>query len=532
MANKRLFGTNAALLAPPADALNEAGGRAYALPPRHALAQYAATGCLNATFYASAEQQLATLLALCEQVTPEFIAKTAVYCRERGLMKDVPALLCAVLAVRDVRLLAQVFPRVIDDARMLRNFVQIVRSGQVGRRSLGTAPKRLVREWLAARTEEQLFRAAVGQNPSLADIVKMVHPRPATPAREALYAYLIGKAGAEAMVLLPETVQQFEAFKAARANGDDAGEPPDVPFQMLTALNLSTADWTAIARRATWQQTGLNLNTFARHGVFAVEGMAGLVAAKLSDEQAIVRARVFPYQLLAAYQAAGPEIPVIVRQALHTAMEVATRNVPALPGKIYVLLDVSGSMHSPVTGWRKGATTKLRCIDVAALIAAAILRTNPQAEVIAFHDRAIEVALHAELPVMANAERLAALPSGGTNCSAPLALLNGRKAEAGLVIFVSDMESWMDRWGRGYGAVAGNAGTGTMHEWQVLKARNPRARLVCIDLQAYGTTQAQEREDVLNVGGFSDQAFELLGLFARGELTPEHWVGAIDAVRL
>jgi len=66
----------------------------------------------------------------------------------------------------------------------------------------------------------------------------------------------------------------------------------------------------------------------------------------------------------------------------------------------------------------------------------------------------------------------------------------------------------------------------------VLKARNPRARLVCIDLQAYGTTQAQEREDVLNVGGFSDQAFELLGLFARGELTPEHWVGAIDAVRL
>lgn len=532
MANKRLFGTNAALLAPPADAVNEAGGRAYALSPRHALAQYAATGCLNATFYASAEQQLATLLALCEQVTPEFIAKTAVYCRERGLMKDVPALLCAVLAVRDARLLARVFPRVIDDARMLRSFVQIVRSGQVGRRSLGTAPKRLVREWLAARTDEQLFRAAVGQDPSLADLVKMVHPRPATPAREALYAYLIGKAGAEAMALLPETVQRFEAFKAARANGaaantDGTVEPPDVPFQMLTALNLGTADWTAIARRATWQQTRINLNTFARHGVFEVEGMAELVAAKLCDEQAIARARVFPYQLLAAYQAAGPEIPVVVRQALHTAMEVATRNVPALPGKVYILLDVSGSMSAPVSGWRKGATTKLRCIDVAALVAAAILRTNPHAEVIAFNGSAIEVALHAELPVMANAERLAALLGGGTNCLAPLALLNRRKAEADLVIFVSDMESWMDRWGRGYAGA-----TGTMHEWQALKARNPRARLACIDLQAYGTTQAQEREEVLNVGGFSDQVFELLGLFARGELTAEHWVGAIDAVEI
>ena len=48
--------------------------------------------------------------------------------------------------------------------------------------------------------------------------------------------------------------------------------------------------------------------------------------------------------------------------------------------------DVSGSMHSPVTGFRKGATTAVRCIDVAALVAAAVLRKNPDAEVIPFED--------------------------------------------------------------------------------------------------------------------------------------------------
>ena len=42
---------------------------------------------------------------------------------------------------------------------------------------------------------------------------------------------------------------------------------------------------------------------------------------------------------------------------------------------------------------------------------------------------------------------------------------------------------------------------------QRLQARNPRARLVCIDLQPYATTQAAERDDILNVGGFSDQVF-------------------------
>ena len=118
---------------------NEAGGPAYALPPRHALAQYAVTGCLNATFYAGAEAQLNRILALAGQVDPAFVAKTAVYCRTRGYMKDTPALLCAALATLDVPLLESVFDRVIDDGRTLRSFVQIVRSGATGRKSLGSA---------------------------------------------------------------------------------------------------------------------------------------------------------------------------------------------------------------------------------------------------------------------------------------------------------------------------------------------------------------------------------------------------------
>ena len=52
MANKNIFQTIAGRLLPQANVLNEAGGSAYALPPKHALAQYAATGCLNSTFYA------------------------------------------------------------------------------------------------------------------------------------------------------------------------------------------------------------------------------------------------------------------------------------------------------------------------------------------------------------------------------------------------------------------------------------------------------------------------------------------------
>src|SRR3954463_9803600 len=140
----------------------------YALTPKQALAQYAATGCLTQTFYAGAREQLAFVLELCEKVEPEFVAKTAVYARERGLMKDMPALLLAVLAAKDVQLLARVFPRVVDNGKMLRNFVQVLRSGVAGRKSLGSAPKRLVREWLEARDASGGFPATGRHAPSLA----------------------------------------------------------------------------------------------------------------------------------------------------------------------------------------------------------------------------------------------------------------------------------------------------------------------------------------------------------------------------
>ncbi len=216
MANKQLFQSRRGRQLPKADTINQAGGIAYAFSPAHALAQYAATGCLTQTFYATQEDQLETVLRLAQQVDSLTIAKVAIYARERGLMKDMPALLCAVLAVKDGELLGRVFHRVIDSPKMLRNFVQIVRSGVTGRKSLGSRPKRLVRSWLAARSDEDLFRASVGNDPSLADLLRMVHPKPGTRSRAALYGYILGQTHDAAA--LPAIVREYESFKARVSN--------------------------------------------------------------------------------------------------------------------------------------------------------------------------------------------------------------------------------------------------------------------------------------------------------------------------
>lgn len=515
MANKHIFRSLAGS-PPKADSVNEAGGKAFALPPRQALAQYAVTGCLNGTFYASAETQLQRVLEMVSAAGPEFTAKVALYSRERGHMKDMPALLCAALSVLDANQLKAVFPRVCADGRLVRNFVQIIRSGVVGRKSLGTVPKKLVKRWLEKASDDQILRASVGQSPSLADVVRMVHPHPADATRAALYGWLLDRP--HDATALPDCVKAYEAYKAGTSQ-----EVPDVPFQMLTALPLGTREWTAIARNAGWQMTRMNLNTFARHGVFNEAKMVRLIASRLRDAALIRKARVFPYQLLAAYLNTDAKVPEDVRNALQDAMEIAIENVPAVEGRIVVCPDVSGSMQSPVTGERKGSTTAVSCLQVAALVTAAMLRKNTSASVLPFSDHVVRVSLNPHDSVMTNAAKLAALPSGGTNCSAPIADLNARNIVADLVVMVSDNQSWVDGSG-------GGRSTATMVEWERFRRRNPKARLVCLDLAPYGTTQAAERQDILNVGGFSDAVFDIIARFARGELHPDHWVGEIESM--
>jgi 60 kDa SS-A/Ro ribonucleoprotein len=65
MANKSLFKRLFGKLPSMTDSHNHHGTPAYSLSPKQMLAQYAATGCLSSTFYATAQEQLDQVLLLC-----------------------------------------------------------------------------------------------------------------------------------------------------------------------------------------------------------------------------------------------------------------------------------------------------------------------------------------------------------------------------------------------------------------------------------------------------------------------------------
>ena len=577
MANKNLFKSPASAQAhvgalPKADTKNEAGGRAYTMSDEAALAQFVATSCLNATFYSSAKDQLETVKKLLGGCSPEFIGKVAIYGRQQSFMKDLPALCVSHLAAEagqgggvttpsqeaKQKVLAKVFPHVIDSGTMIRNFVQMIRSGVLGRKSLGYSLRHLVRQWFENRSPATIFHNSIGNNPTLGEVIRMARPKPNTPEKAALFAYLTGAkvveeaadAGVEhdgsgrvlrtyfkdakdgqvkvayehSFANLPEIVRQFEAWKA-----DQTLPQPKLNFRFLDGIKkLSTDEWTEIARNANWLTTLKSLNTYKQHGVFDQPGLEELISARLADANEIAKVRVFPYQIFIAYLASEGKVPAKVRDALHDALEIATRNVPALSGKVYICVDVSGSMSSGrVTGDRGSATTAVRCIDVAALYAASLLRTNKQAEVIPFEVGVVlpnRLSLEARDTVMTNARKLASIGGGGTNCSAPLNMLNQRNAKGDVVVFVSDYESWADQ--------NGSKGTEMLNQWNIFKKRNPEAKLVCIDLTPRANSQVVERPDILQVGGFSDNVFNVVSRFVESGWDKNFWLQEINKIDL
>jgi len=545
MVNKSLFASMLGRL-PKANAVNEAGGRAYKLEPKHALAQVAATGTFANAFYSTAEAQLDELLELIDQVDDnQYLAKLAIYARQKAFMKDMPAALLVALSVRDTELMHQVFDRVVDNGRVLRTVFQMIRSGRFkdkagkSRIGLSSSVQRAFQRWLNTASVGKLLSASIGNDPSLRDILRMARPTPKDNARRALFGWLtdksIDKWAPATEADLPVEVQSLIAYRNSESEEAQAlivGGLDNVRWDLLSDAAKGPKVWATLARKIGSQALRMNLNTLLRHDVLATSEMVDYVADRIADEKEIRASKQFPYQYFTAYLNADDNVPQKIKTALHKAAEIACGNVPELPGPVVIGLDTSGSMSSSVTGDRgRGATSKMRCIDVAALFAAAILRHNPDSVVIPFDTAAYDAKMDPNDSILSIAERLAKYGGGGTDCSLPLVAANQNHAKrkfAGVVL-VSDNESWVGT-GRG-------GSTGVMTAWEAFVANQRKLagkeacpKLVCIDLQPYRTVQACERADIMNIGGYSDSVFNVISSFLAHN--DQRFVAEVEAIKL
>ena len=116
-----------------------------------------------------------------------------------------------------------------------------------------------------------------------------------------------------------------------------------------------------------------NLRNFDEAGIG--EAAVDAVIAKVTDATEVAKARLFPYQVWAAYKHAPSDN---WKRALGRTLDLTVANIPQLDGTL-VVIDTSGSMQAPVSN-----RSRLQRVEVAAVMAMATAKRARDVDVVIY----------------------------------------------------------------------------------------------------------------------------------------------------
>ncbi len=504
---------------------NSAGGYAWQLDPWQRLMRFLVLGTEGGTYYIS-EQTLtrdnAVNALLCLAEDGERFVHTIVDVSQNGrAYKNDPAifalaLACSTEADETRRLALAALPRVVRTGTHLLHFAAYVD----GLRGWGRGLRKAVGSWYTAKTDEQLaFQLAKYQNRdgwSHRDLLRLAHPTPDSEARKALYRWTVGAedvpvesltglvAGLEQLMRAENESQVVGLIHCYRA-------PREViPTQYLT----SPVVWGALLPNLGITALLRNLGNLSKVGLLVRDAPAVTeVVARITDRQALRRGRVHPLQALAAlvtYQqgrgmrGSGQWAVVSeVVEALNRAFAMTFENVTPTGKRLYLALDVSGSMTRGSVSGIPGLTPR------EASAALAMITVNTENEVIlrGFSTRMTPLAVHKGMSLEKTTRAISNLPFGGTDCALPMldALRHNLAVDA--FIIYTDSETW----------------AGQIHPMQALREYRMKtgipAKLVVVGMTSNGFTIADpEDAGMLDVVGFSTNTPSAVADFITGRL--------------
>lgn len=378
------------------------GGRAFVRTPESDLFLLAATNMVGEdTFYERASDRDARFVDLVHQVTrtnPAFIAGDADgdpakvglarYLRSEMGMRSASVVLAAEYVAaggaggRSV--VSGALQRPDEPAEMLGYWMS--RHGRnvpmAVKRGVADAVARLYNERAALRYD------GLSRQIRMADVVELVHPKPRDEAQSALFRFLLdrrhhGDAVADGQVLpmlaaaaALDAVAVDDRREVLRERGPAALASAGVSWERLSGWlpgGMDAEAWEAVIPSMGVMALVRNLRNFDQTGISTAAVDA--VIAKITDADQVANARLFPYQVWAAYQAAPSDD---WKRALGVTLEHTVANVPALDGTL-VLVDTSGSMQATVSG----RSTMTR-VEVAAVMAMATAKRASNVDVVIY----------------------------------------------------------------------------------------------------------------------------------------------------
>jgi hypothetical protein len=381
------------------------GGYGYERDAKSELFLLAAANMVGErTFYEDPRARDPRYVSLIHQVTkadPAWMAQLVPFLRERMLMRSASVVMAAEYVAAGGpggrKVVAESLQRPDEPAEMLAYWM-----AEHGR----SVPKPVKRGVADAVTRMYTEKAALkydgtGRAWRMGDVIELVHPKPKAPWQGALYRWLLDRR--RRVVETPKELAIIRGVEAWEKAGYPLPLPEGVTWERLSSTRpMDRRAWEAVIPQMGLMALTRNLRNFDEVGIS--HAAVGLVMDRLRDAEEVRRSRQLPIRFYSAWKALGS-----LRWGTHLehALVQSLSNVPELPGRTLILVDLSGSMFSGMSD-----RSKVERWELAAVFGTALALRCEQANLVWFSNESGEVPIRPS--VLRMVEGMGNLGGGGT----------------------------------------------------------------------------------------------------------------------
>lgn len=481
--------------------VNHAGAKAYRLTPALELYTSVVTSILSDTFYEKADDRLARIQALIAQNNAEFVAKLAVYAREKMYLRSMPLVLVTELAKihQGDNLISRAVGRVVnraDEITELLAYYQLA-NARKNTKKLNRLSKQIQKGLAEAFNKFDEYQFSKYNRDSAAvklrDALFLVHPKAKSAEQQAIF----DKIAKDELAI----AQTWETALSAAGQNDFASE-----------------DEKLVAKSQAWEQLILE----GKLGYMALlRNLRNIIEAKVSQEaiekvcamlsnaRAVANSKQLPFRFLSAYR----ELKIVnngrvsqILSALELAVQHSATNIRGFDAntRVVIAADVSGSMQRVIS-----PKSTVQNFDIGLMLAMLLQNRCDNVVTGMFGDtwKIINVPKNNILANVMEFHRREGEVGYSTNGHLVVQDLINRRVEVDKIMVFTDCQLWNS-----------NGGNQISVAWNKYKAIAPNAKLYLFDLVGYGQTPINmvEGRDVFLIAGWSDKIFDILAAIEDG----------------
>jgi 60 kDa SS-A/Ro ribonucleoprotein len=384
----------------------------------------------------------------------------------------------------------------------------------------GRGMRRAIGAWFNAKPAAELaFQLAKYQSRdgwSNRDLLRLAHPRAASPSHDRLFAWAVkgelpdgakDDPALELIVAMHELRSLDDVVAGTKLIRDKKLPRECVPTKWLKSPDV----WDALLPAMPTTALLRNLATMTRVGLLTQSSSAtDIVVSQLRDAARLRKARVHPIAVLAALmtyksgrgaRGSGTWEPVArIVDALDAAFYASFGNVEPSGKRMLLALDVSGSMGCGQVAGIPSLTPRVASAAMSLVTAA----TERDHAFVAFTTGLTALSISPRQRLDDVVAAISSLPFGGTDCSLPMVWATQKRVDVDTFVIYTDSETW----------------AGKVHPAQALRAyreaRGIPAKLVVVGMTSSGFSIADPADaGMLDVVGFDTSTPPVIADFAR-----------------